>query len=159
MLRAKLARRGVDPRVAVAPYRAAGIAVGHSAHVSVRGYIPAAPYPAPGVTSGLHISWFDDEQLAALDATEPNYDRVPFGDVDLYVSRWGVLAVGGVPIPLTAQRDLHRLLAHAGAGGDVIDAADAAGTLARLQQADARDRLRTQWAEAGFAISSGLPAA
>lgn len=156
VLRAKLARHGVRQDVAVAPMRVSGIAIGHSAHVSVGGYIPAAPYFAPGRVADLHVSWFDDDQLAALDATEPNYDRITFGEVDLYVSKWGVLAAAGVPIEFTTQRDLYEVLARDGAGGGVIDSADPQATLARLQQPDVRERLRGLWATDGYAVGSGL---
>jgi hypothetical protein len=159
VLRAKLARHGVRDDVAVLPMRVSGVAVGHSAHVSVAGYIPAAPYAAPGRVADLHVSWFDDDQLAALDASEPNYDRITFGEVDLYVSKWGVLAVAGVPIELTTQRALHGVLAANDAGGGVIDPSDASRTLERLQQPDVRGRLRELWATDGFAVSSGLTGA
>ncbi len=158
VLRAKLHRHGVSTDVAVAPLQVNGIAVGHSAHVSVGGYIAAAPYAAPGRVADVHVSWFDDDQLAALDATEPNYDRVTFGEVELYVSKWGVLGLGGVPIEFTTQRALYKVLARNGAGDGVIDPADAPGTVARLQQPDVRDRLRNGWADRGFVVSPGLGA-
>ena len=156
VLREKLARHGVSSDVAVASVRVDGIAVGHSAHVSVRGYIPAAPYAAPGRTAEVHVSWFDDDQLAALDATEPNYDRITVGKVDLYVSKWGVLGVAGVPIAFTTQRRLHHVLAANGGAGGVIDSGDAVATVTRLQDAEVRERLRQTWADGGYAVSSGL---
>jgi hypothetical protein len=156
VLRDKLTRSGANTHVAVAPVRIDGLAVGHSAHVSVRGYIPATPYAAPGVRTDVHVSWFDDDQLAAIDETEPNYERIPFGDVEVYVSRWGVLAVDGAPIPFKTQRGLHDALHRTGAGYDIVDSADAHGTLARFQQPDVRDRLRERWAADGYAVSSGL---
>jgi hypothetical protein len=157
VLRAKLARHGVRQDVAVAQLRVENIAVGHSAHVSVGGYIPAAPYAAAGRAADVHVSWFDENQLAALDASEPNYDRMTFGDIDLYVSKWGVLAVAGVPIEFTTQRALHQVLAANDAGGGVIDASDARRTLELLRQPDVREQLRERWAIDGYAVSSGLP--
>jgi hypothetical protein len=157
VLRAKFARHEVNTRVAVDALRLDGIAVGHSAHVSVRGYVPAAPYAAPGRCAEVHVSWLDDDQLAALDATEPNYERQPVGGVDLYVSRWGVLAVSGMPVEFTSQREIHAVLAANGAGYDVVDPTDPPGTLVRLQQPDVRDRLRRLWAADGYAMNSGLP--
>jgi hypothetical protein len=159
VVHAKLARHGVRTDVAIASVRVNGLAVGHSAHVSVGGYIPAAPYAAPGRAADLHVSWFDDDQLAALDATEPNYGRITFGDVDLYVSKWGVLAVAGVPIEFTTQRALHAVLAANDAGGGVIDPSDAHRTLERLQRPDVRERLRELWATDGYVVGSGLPVA
>ncbi len=156
VLRDKLARHGVSTDVAVAPLRLTGIAVGHSAHISVRGYIAAAPYAAPGRVADVHVSWLDDDQLAALDATEPNYDRITFGEFDLYVSKWGVLGVAGVPIEFTTQRALYEVLARNGADDGAIDPSDAPGTIARLQQPDVREQLREAWADGGFVVSSGL---
>ena len=158
VLREKLARHGANAEVAVASIRVDGIAVGHSAHVSVRGYIAATPYAAPGQCADVHVSWLDESQLAALDETEPNYERVGVGDFDLYVSKWGVLAVGGVPIAFSAQRALHDTLHRNGAGYGIVDPSDARATLGRLQQPDVRDRLREQWAADGYAVSSGLAA-
>lgn len=76
------------------PWELAGVLVGHSAHVSVGGYIPAAPYAGAGSTQVM-LGWFEPAQLALLDATEPNYERRHLdAGVDVYVSRWGVIAVG-----------------------------------------------------------------
>lgn len=91
------------------------LAVGHVAHIAAPGYVPAAPYRAPGQRMELVATWFDDEQLAVIDATEPNYDRIRLAaaqhpltlatgqeptQVHVYASRWGVLARDGVPLPL-----------------------------------------------------------
>ena len=92
-----------------------GLAVGHVPSSAAPGYLPAAPYRAEGERMELVATWFDEEQLAVVDRTEPNYDRlrleaadVPLAlatgerpaHVDVYASRWGVLARDGVPIPL-----------------------------------------------------------
>lgn len=91
------------------------LAVGHVAHIAAPGYVPAAPYRAVGERMELVATWFDDEQLAVIDATEPNYDRLRLSaeqfpltlatgqrpaHADVYASRWGVLAHDGRPIPL-----------------------------------------------------------
>jgi hypothetical protein len=60
--------------------RVPGIQAGLSAHVSRPGYIPAVPVKAPGALSELWITWLDPAELAILDATEPNYERVRLGD-------------------------------------------------------------------------------
>lgn len=53
-----------------------GLHVGHSAHVSAGGYVAAAP--ARGVSARqVTVCWFDPAQLTRLDASEPNYRRVP----------------------------------------------------------------------------------
>lgn len=91
------------------------LAVGHVAHTAAPGYVPAAPYRAVGERMELVATWFDDEQLEVVDATEPNYDRVRLsaGDFpltlatgekpahfDVYASLWGVIAREQQPIPL-----------------------------------------------------------
>jgi hypothetical protein len=53
------------------------VAPGVSAHVSKWGYVPAAPVETPGESSRLFVLWLDEQQLAALDLTEPNYRRRP----------------------------------------------------------------------------------
>ncbi|MGH8920996.1 MAG: hypothetical protein ACRD0H_22135, partial [Actinomycetes bacterium] len=50
-----------------------GVRAGYSAHVSVRGYVPAAPFADPDADTRAVAAWLDDAQLAALDRTEPNY--------------------------------------------------------------------------------------
>jgi hypothetical protein len=72
---AKFRRRSVQAVVPMTLADVTGIVPGFSAHVSVPGYIPAAPVQAPGELSRLFVLWLDHVQLAALDATEPNYWR------------------------------------------------------------------------------------
>lgn len=129
-----------------------GLAVGHSAHVSAGGYIPAAPFAAPGVETTLHAGWFTPEQLAVLDRTEPNYDRVTLpaarfpialeaggaDEFDVYRSRWGVLAIDGTPLGFRQQRELFVLLAATGA------------------PTTAPETLRAWWAEHGFVVPDGI---
>lgn len=91
------------------------LAVGHVAHIAVPGYLPAAPYRAEGERMELVATWFDEEQLAVVDETEPNYDRLRLSTedfpltlatgqepahFDVYASVWGVLAHEHRPIPL-----------------------------------------------------------
>lgn len=89
----------------------AGFAVGHSAHVSARGYIPATPVPAPGHRLVTAAAWLDATALDALDATEPNYDRRTVttpdhlfqhegSDFSMYFSRHGALADPDTSTPL-----------------------------------------------------------
>jgi hypothetical protein len=100
--------------------RTHGIAVGVSAHVSRPGYVPATPVPAPGEFATLFALWLDEEQLAVMDATEPNYDRVPLrvpvadaadgAGIDgcqVYVSKHGhLLSADGMGRRLLPQRQL-----------------------------------------------------
>lgn len=133
--------------VVLEPGKLPGVRVGHSAHVSLGGYIPAAPYAAPGATDVL-VGWFEPAQLALLDATEPNYERRHLVDagLDVYVSRWGVIAIAGVPVPLCTQ---HALLARLRppaleAGGHLGDPAVAAHM--------------SRWLQAEHAVDAGLSA-
>ncbi|WP_104138881.1 hypothetical protein [Arthrobacter sp. ZGTC131] len=103
------------------------IGVGHSAHVSMAGYIAAAPYPHRGRRSTVWVAWLDACQLAALDETEPNYRRIELNNEDcplvldngerpetfsLFASRWGVLTDGqGRKLPFLEQSALFQLLA------------------------------------------------
>ncbi|MDX3573927.1 hypothetical protein PV648_32405 [Streptomyces sp. ID05-47C] len=112
-LRHKMAEFGLTSPVPMVRTRVTGIDVGVSAHVSILGYVSASPVHAPGVTRELFVIWLDAEQLAVVDATEPNFDRVrlpersvrvELGDggtlsgVFAYVNRHGVLHHGdGVP--------------------------------------------------------------
>ncbi|WP_219049567.1 hypothetical protein, partial [Streptomyces sp. JJ66] len=76
-VRYKLALAGVPGPVPMVPVRVAGLAVGHSGHVSVAGYVAYAPYPAPGRQARAVLLWLDAAQLAVVDASERfNYRRV-----------------------------------------------------------------------------------
>lgn len=130
--------------VALEPGELRGVQVGHSAHVSAGGYVPAAPYRGSG-TAAVVVGWFDDRQLALLDATEPNYVRRRLeGGVEVYVSRWGVVALDGRPVPLMGQAELLDLLRPpALAHGSLDDPAVAASVSA--------------WLRETCALPSGLP--
>jgi len=94
-----------------------GLVAGVSAHVSRPGYVPAAPVLAPGATGRFVVLWLDEEQLPVVDATEPNYRRIPLpGAVSLedgpaacglYAGRHGCLVDRrGRPFHLTGQAAL-----------------------------------------------------
>ena len=76
-LRRKLANAGLPVLVPITAVRVSGLAVGVSAHVSRPGYLPATPVPDDGAVSDLWLVWLDAPALAAVDATEPNYERIP----------------------------------------------------------------------------------
>lgn len=76
-LRRKLANAGLPTLVPVTAVRVSGLAVGVSAHVSRPGYLPATPVPDDGAVSDLWLVWLDAAALAVVDATEPNYERIP----------------------------------------------------------------------------------
>ncbi|MFD9430968.1 hypothetical protein [Streptomyces sp. NPDC060002] len=121
-LRDKMAEFAVTSPVPMVKARVTGIDIGVSAHVSRLGYVSASPVDAPAVTRELFVIWLDPEQLALIDATEPNYDRVLLpapgirvelenGEVLLdafaYVNHHGVLHNGdGVPRRHPGQRAL-----------------------------------------------------
>lgn len=71
----KFTEAGVSCLLALAPVRVRHLGVGHSAHVSRRGYLAATPVLHRGRTADLTMSWLDEAQLDALDRTEPNYER------------------------------------------------------------------------------------
>ncbi|SER68753.1 hypothetical protein SAMN04487983_102078 [Streptomyces sp. yr375] len=75
-LRHKMAEFGITSPVPMVRARVTGLDVGVSAHVSRLGYVSASPVNAPDVTRELFVIWLDAAQLAVVDATEPNYDRV-----------------------------------------------------------------------------------
>ena len=76
VMRAKLARAGCSLVVPMTVGVLGNVAVGHSAHVGVLGYMPAAPMRRAGATTPVVVSFLDERQLRAIDDTERNYDRV-----------------------------------------------------------------------------------
>jgi hypothetical protein len=91
-LRRKLAHAGLPTLVPITAVRVSGLAVGVSAHVSRPGYLPATPVPDDGAVSDLWLVWLDAAALAAVDATEPNYERIPLP------TRYPVRLTTGQPI-------------------------------------------------------------
>jgi hypothetical protein len=75
VVRAKLLAAGLAPAVPLICGLLHDLRVSLSAHVSRPGFIPAAPARVAGDVAEVVVGWFDAEQLARLDATEPNYDR------------------------------------------------------------------------------------
>lgn len=123
VMRRKLERGGVNSTVVFLLGTVSGLRIGHSAHVSMGGYVAATPVRAPGDRDRPVVALLlDEEQLECLDLTEPNYERVlvpaevcrldleggarPDG-FSVYVSRWGALVdAGGTPVGLTTQEAL-----------------------------------------------------
>lgn len=110
--RAVLARKlgPAAASVTVLEARVHGVDTVYSAHVSPYGAIPATLHPSPGTVLAARLLLLAAEALAALDATEPNYERAPLGPhahvevaglgpvvADAYHSRHGELALGGSP--------------------------------------------------------------
>jgi hypothetical protein len=137
-----------------------GLVPGVSAHVSRPGYVPAAPVLEPGATARLIVLWLDDDQLAVVDATEPNYrrlrtpdavrvslDGVPVG-CGLYAGRHGCLTDRrGRPFRLTAQATLlAALLADLPALGRLAGTDDSAELAVRVRRDPAlREDIRLLW--------------
>jgi hypothetical protein len=137
-----------------------GLVPGVSAHVSRPGYVPAAPVLAPGATARLIVLWLDDDQLAVVDATEPNYRRLPVPDAvrvsldgvpigcGLYAGRHGCLTDReGRPFHLTAQAALlAALLADLPELGRLAGTHDSAELAARVRRDPAlREEIRLLW--------------
>ncbi|WP_329088651.1 hypothetical protein [Streptosporangium sp. NBC_01469] len=106
-LRRKFAAAGIRPVVPLTPATVHGVAPGVSAHVSRNAYLPAAPIRVPG-SSLLFVVWVDDTQLAALDATEPNYLRLP-------------LPPHSFPVTLSSGEALPSCHVYAGQHGCLVD--------------------------------------
>lgn len=169
----KLRAANVSPLVPMAPVRVGRLRAGHSAHVSPPGFLAAAPFRAADGDRDLIALWLDDRQLAAIDRTEPSYRRLRldaqdhpvvlaasgFGytSADVYESLRGVIHLGGVPVELLAQAELHAAL-RAGADGlsAIVPFDDPTSTVELLRDAAVRERVRDFLRDAGHAGQSGL---
>jgi hypothetical protein len=183
----KLSRNGVGGAVPLVAGTLTGCAVGHSAHVSVPGFVPAAPYLRGDARTPVHVTLLDEAQLRCVDRTEPSYVRRSLSpgrclleledgsraeSFDLYDSRWGVLAQpvaqpGGSVVPFGSQQALHTLLRTTWApyaellgdpGEDTGLVAVQAVMRALAADQGLRDRVREAFAATGWARPSGLAA-
>jgi len=126
--------------------------------------MPTTPYAAPGAVLRVVASWFGPEQLAALDATEPNYRRLRLpADVlgapdgaQAYVSRWGVLTPGGVPLTSRSQPEVHAVLAVDPVLADLLPCADPEATVAALRDPATAGRVRARFVAAGWVLPTNL---
>lgn len=139
-----------------------GLDVAHSAHVSPGGYVPTTPLAGSGRALRLVVSWFTAEQLAVLDRTEPNYIRTPLApscgvpDAQVYVSRWGVLAPGGVPVAPTTQAEIHRILAADAELGRLLPLDDPQAAVAALRAPGMAEQVRSRLQAIGWVRPTGL---
>lgn len=178
VVHAKLTAAGVAGDVPFLPCAVRGLGVAHSAHVSPGGYVPttafAEPAAGPAVDQpaeppsepALVVSWFTDRQLAALDATEPNYRRLPLpagcatgpgvAGAQVYVSRWGVLAPAGKPVPPTTQAAVHRLLATAAGLRALLPLGDPEETVTALRDPVLAGRVRRRFAALAWVARTGI---
>ena len=141
----KYGRYGTDATVPMFVAKMKNMGVGYSGHFVFGGYIPAAPYHQEANELEVTVAFFTKEQLAAVDSTEPTYQRaelakdlypLAFENGDsldssyVYTTRYGVLRGNdGYPIPLTTQEELYKLLSDAGVGdgffeGEGIEVSD-----------------------------------
>lgn len=170
-VRRKLASRGLAATVPITAVRVSGLSVGVSAHVSRAGYLPATPVPDLfSKNLPLWVTWLDQDQLLAIDETEPNYDRIHvpgFCSIRLtpgqavcgcwlYVSRHGYLTEpSGEPRKLTGQAGLiSSLLAELPALAGLAGTSPAEW-LSHVRDERIRDEIRDLFRSAGVARSSG----
>lgn len=128
---------GTDATVPMFVAKMKNIGVGYSGHFVFGGYIPAAPYHHEENELEVTVAFFTKEQLAAVDSTEPTYQRAELSkelyplafangatldSAYVYTTRYGVLRGNdGIPIPLTTQEELYKLLNDAGVGDGFFD--------------------------------------
>ncbi|WFB07350.1 hypothetical protein LRS74_10025 [Streptomyces sp. LX-29] len=96
-LRAKFARLGGATALPMLRARVRGIGVGVTGHISVSGYVAAAPYADPRMVSDLVLCWPDTAQLRAVDASESaaNYRRLLLPGSDFPMALPGGERLGG----------------------------------------------------------------
>lgn len=171
VLRAKLLGSGCTGVVPLFPVLVSGLIVAHSAHVSRGGYVAATPVVRrTGAARGV-LAWFDDEQLAVMDASEPNYVRHAVSTADypltvvhgpaperfwVYRSVWGALVLHGHPVRLSTQRRLHRALADDPALAARLPLHDPVATVQRLRGTTTQLWIREYWARVGASCGDGL---
>lgn len=176
VMRRKFAVLGVDAVVPFVAARVEGLAVGHSAHVSRTGFVAATGFREPGAVTDTFASWLDAEQLACLDATEPNYAPLDLPASELavhlhgggaadrvrvYDSHWGALGQPGVgPRPLADQETLYAWLARECEPWRSLVAPepdDVRATMRRLAgDVAVLEAVRDAWAGQGWAHPTGL---
>lgn len=168
VLREKFSRAGVPASLPWTAATATDLAVGHSAHISGPGYVPAAPWHRQDAISDVVLAWLSTAQVRALDATEPNYVRVRLGtdryplatasghrlpEYHVYRSRWGLLAEGE-PLPLLSQSALVRWLNERLPGDPLPTEAPRAAAV--LAEESVREAFPVRARAAGLVTADGL---
>jgi hypothetical protein len=168
-LRRKLAHAGLPTLVPITAVRVSGLAVGVSAHVSRPGYLPATPVPDDGAVSNLWLVWLDAAALAAVDATEPNYERIPLPTrypvrlttgrpvmpCWVYLSRHGYLInEAGEPRRLTDQATLISALLAGIPALRALGGTSPQEWIERTHDPAARDAIREAFRSAGLVRST-----
>jgi hypothetical protein len=168
----KLARHGAPGVVPLLTGVVANLAVAHTAYVSRGGYVPATPVQQTGHRTPVVLQLLDDAQLAAVDATEPGYERVELAArhyplllvggfrprrFHVYAALAGALRLPGAHRRLRTQAEVLAGLRRAGVPHtDHDDPAAAAAAL--VGSAERRDAVRRHLAEQGHARPLGLRA-
>jgi hypothetical protein len=168
-LRRKLANAGLPTLVPITAVRVSGLAAGVSAHVSRPGYLPATPVPVDGAVSDLWVVWLDAAALAAVDATEPNYERIqlptrypvrlttgqPVMQSWVYLSRHGYLInEAGEPRRLTDQATLISALLAGIPALRTLGGTSPQEWIERTHDPVARDAIREAFRSAGLVRST-----
>ncbi len=120
-MREKLRRAGASPVLPMLAAEVDGWLPVVAALVSRPGYIPISAIRSDAAHGlPMTVLFCDDAQLAAIDATEPNYERMPGGpdtpveiaggrvldDFGVYRIRFGVLGdADGTPLPWTSETE------------------------------------------------------
>jgi hypothetical protein len=152
----------------------AGLTLGHSAHVSVPGYVPYVIVDGGAdVALDAFVLRLDPEQRIALDRTEPNYRLVrmpakrypltvgPLGIVkeySAYQGRWGALRWPGErgASPAGTQHETFARLGELPWFVAALGPGDVRDWIARLAAEVAlRDRVRAEFATRGMAVGDG----
>jgi hypothetical protein len=170
----KLEHGGASTVVPYLKAQVAGVRVCHSAHVSPGGYIPVTAAGAHGERADAAALLLDDEQLAVIDATEPNYRRVSLSadhqvtiastgrrldGCQAYDSRWGVLLDGGEPIAPMSQHRLFARLSRADQEFGRLTTGLTPQQITRLLAVeDLQEYLREHWRRSGFSRDAPLSA-
>lgn len=154
----------------------AGLALSHSPHISIPGYLPYVIVDGgPDAVLDAFVLWLDPDQRAALDRTEPNYRlvRMPapryslrldamdaIAEYSAYQGRWGALRWPGeaVPAPAGSQVEMFGRLGRQPWFAGLLGPGDAPSWMARLA-ADAvlRDDVRKGFLTNGMVVGDGLP--
>ena len=172
-LRRKMSRRRASRVVPLLPAVVVGIGAAHSAHVSLGGYIAAAPYAARSAATHAALGLFDSDQLCALDDSEPNYQRIsispsrypvcvvgyplpPPVSYQLYRSVWGVLAHRGHVVTLRGQAAMHGLVRADPVLRQVVPLREPSAAVRSLSQPRVQALVRDHWRRTGAAVPDGL---
>lgn len=171
-LLAKLLARDASPVAPLVPAVVTGVAVGHSAHVSLGGYVAAAPFHRPGGAARAVVGMFDAVQIAVLDQSEPNYVRVSLAApryrllalglpvppaFDVYRSVWGLLGHHGRVVSLRPQARVHALVRDDPVLARAVPLDDPLAAARLLLHQPVQRWVREHWRVRGQTLPDGLP--